>query len=335
VLARVRVPTPVVGGSNVFFSAKSNVGLNAVALGSIEPGYINTFGAQASQWASDALDNTAIDRVFAFSMSGGASGRLRLFERGAVKQSAYNAPSAETIAADPTGVIGIGGGLGGVYFLGDIYEIVVIGREITEREMRELLPWMYRHQTRQFICMGNSIMEGYPVSPGATPFMQLWQNALPKEVGLAIGLAVSGIQNAQLINYLDARVRQQVIPGVSTLFFWEDTNAIGAAGDTLQMVKDRHLEVKAWCDAAGVECAGATVLPNYNFSSGPEAVRTGWNSEALTNPQQYFTSMKHFRDLRGNTILETPGNYFGGVHPNTVAATELANQLNTWARALP
>jgi hypothetical protein len=293
-------------------------------LGSTGPGYINTVNPQSTQFSSERLEECGIDRVFAVTKTGGSSGRVQFLERGNLTRATRAAASAETVT-----MTGIGGGTGGVYFAGDIYEIVIVAGERTQDEIRRLLPWLYRHQTRQLLCMGNSIMEGYPAQ--ATPFMQLWQDALPVNIGLSVGWAQSGFTCAQLIAMLDRNVRCQIIPGATTLFFWETTNAIGA-GATLQNLKDQHAEVKAWCDSVGIECATATVLRNYNNDG---TGSTAWNSWLMANPTLYASSAAHVCDLRGIVALETEGNYLGGVHPNTTAATALAGALNTWARSLP
>lgn len=229
------------------------------------------------------------------------------------------------------------------HFTGDIKEIVVYNRSLTDSEARQVVSYLAaRHNltvtsgSKQIVFDGNSLTVGYVAFPAMTDV------ALPQVSGgfwRAYNLGISG----QTIEQMATNAATKVDPLYNTsaskniLSCWEGTNALQA----LQNPTTVYNDIVGYCQArraAGWRVVIVTILPRTAAGTyaGFEADRQTVNAAIRAN---YATFADAIADVGADATIGAPGAsnnvtyYSDKTHLTTagyaIAATLIKNAINT------
>jgi len=213
-----------------------------------------------------------------------ANGAMTVYRSG-VESYRLQGHNADTVAsATLTGLyVGTYSGLSN-YFTGDIKEIAIYNRALTDAEARQVVAYLAAQHSlapvaggKQVIFDGNSLTVGYVAFPGMT------DAALPQIPSLWRGYNFGA--SGQTIEQMAADAATQIDPlynaaaSKNVLVAWEGTNAL----QTLQNPTTVYNDTVSYCQArraAGWQVVIATILPRTaagtyaNFEADRQTVNT-------------------------------------------------------------
>lgn len=261
---------------------------------------------------SEATDYTQTDRYVAMIVD--TVGQVAsIVERGYRVSESWSIPGANQVASSAQ----IGAVAGLLPFIGQIDEVIIIAKALSDEEVKSILPYLFRDHYVQFCWFGNSLL-----ASGTPCFLAQARDLMPRGVGTVAGWQRGGYTTTQLLAKLRERLSGQVIPGVTKAVFWEATNSI-FFGTTFDDLVSLHEQAKSFCDSLGVELIGGTCLPRASFNATQEALRVRWNVEIKANWQRYVSKSAYVVDYAAVPQLQNPNNltyYSDGIHWTALGA---------------
>lgn len=223
---------------------------------------------------------------------------------------ALASPGAGTLTG---GKIGSAASGTSFYYLGEISEIVIFTRALTDAEDAAMLAYLNRPVLRQqIICKGDSMTYGYTSAAGANTVKSIgypWQLNRMIENAKVLNLGV----NSQTLQTMATNVSTEVVPLIDTSN-WPNGNIVLISGGTNDCISSRtaaqiYADLTTFCAAvrtAGGKVIVDTMLSRVGFSGPQEAVRQTYNGLVRAG---WPAIADGFADLDANTVLGGVGTY--------------------------
>lgn len=223
---------------------------------------------------------------------------------------AIASPGAGTLTG---GKIGSAASGTSFYFAGEISEVIIFNRALTDAEDAAVLAYLNRPVLRQqIICKGDSLTYGYTSAAASSTVKSVgypWQLNRMIENAKVLNLGVVG----QTLQTMATNVSTEVVPLIDTSN-WPNGNIVLISAATNDCLASRtaaqiYADLTTFC--AAVRAAGGkvivdTMLSRGGFSGGQEAVRQTYNGLVRAGWPSIADGLA---DLDASTVLGGVGTY--------------------------